>query len=96
MEVVIILAGGLLITGFLFSPILNEIKKMNLNVRLSALATDYIQNNRGKLSIANYVDTLLTKLATSENINAFINELNQLNNFDTYYVEEKNDINKNP
>ena len=69
---------------------------MNLNVRLSVEATDYIQSNRGKLSIANYVDTLLTKLATSENINAFINELNQLNNFDTYDVEEKNDINKNP
>ena len=70
--------------------------KMNINIRLSALATDYIQSNRGKLSIANYVDTLLTKLATSENINAFIDELNQLNNFDTYDVEEKNDINKNP
>lgn len=69
---------------------------MNLNVRLSALATDYIQNNRGRLSIANYVDTLLTKLATSENINAFINELNQLNNFDTYDVEGNNDSNKNP
>jgi hypothetical protein len=55
---------------------------MNINIRLSALATDYIQNNRGKLSIANYVDTLITKLATSENINVFIDELNQLNNFD--------------
>lgn len=69
---------------------------MNLNVRLSVEATDYIQSNRGKLSIANYVDTLLTKLATSENINAFINELNQLNNFDTYDVEGNNDSNKNP
>ena len=69
---------------------------MNLNVRLSVEATDYIQSNRGKLSIANYVDTLLTKLATSENINAFINELNNLNKLDTYDVEEKNDINKNP
>ena len=67
---------------------------MNLNVRLSALATDYIQNNRGKLSIANYVDTLITKLATSENINVFIDELNQLNNFDAYDVEGNNDSNK--
>ena len=69
---------------------------MNLNVRLSVEATDYIQSNRGKLSIANYVDTLLKKLATSENINAFINELNNLNKLDAYDVEEKNDINKNP
>ena len=69
---------------------------MNLNVRLSVEATDYIQSNRGKLSIANYVDTLLTKLATSENINAFINELNNLNKFDAYDVEGKNDSNKNP
>ncbi len=69
---------------------------MNLNVRLSVEATDYIQSNRGKLSIANYVDTLLTKLATSENINVFINELNNLNKFDAYDVEGKNDSNKNP
>lgn len=68
--------------------------KMNINIRLSALATDYIQNNRGKLSIANYVDTLITKLATSENINVFIDELNQLNNFDAYDVEGNNDSNK--
>lgn len=67
---------------------------MNINIRLSALATDYIQNNRGKLSIANYVDTLITKLATSENINVFIDELNQLNNFDAYDVEGNNDSNK--
>lgn len=68
---------------------------MNINIRLSALATDYIQNNRGKLSIANYVDTLITKLATSENINVFIDELNHLNNLDAYDVEGKNDSNKN-
>lgn len=68
--------------------------KMNINIRLSALATDYIQNNRGRLSIANYVDTLITKLATSENINVFIDELNQLNNFDAYDVEGNNDSNK--
>ena len=67
---------------------------MNINIRLSALATDYIQYNRGKLSIANYVDTLITKLATSENINVFIDELNQLNNFDAYDVEGNNDSNK--
>ncbi len=67
---------------------------MYINIRLSALATDYIQNNRGKLSIANYVDTLITKLATSENINVFIDELNQLNNFDAYDVEGNNDSNK--
>ena len=68
--------------------------KMNINIRLSALATDYIQNNRGKLSIANYVDTLLTKLATSENINVSIDDLKQLNNFDAYDVEGNNDSNK--
>lgn len=68
--------------------------KMNINIRLSALATDYIQNNRGKLSIANYVDTLITKLATSENINVFIDELNHLNNLDAYDVEGNNDSNK--
>lgn len=67
---------------------------MYINIRLSALATDYIQNNRGRLSIANYVDTLITKLATSENINVFIDELNQLNNFDAYDVEGNNDSNK--
>ena len=67
---------------------------MNINIRLSALATDYIQNNRGKLSIANYVDTLITKLATSENINVFIDELNHLNNLDAYDVEGNNDSNK--
>lgn len=68
--------------------------KMNINIRLSALATDYIQNNRGRLSIANYVDTLITKLATSENINVFIDELNHLNNLDAYDVEGNNDSNK--
>lgn len=67
---------------------------MYINIRLSALATDYIQNNRGKLSIANYVDTLITKLATSENINVFIDELNHLNNLDAYDVEGNNDSNK--
>ena len=67
---------------------------MYINIRLSALATDYIQNNRGRLSIANYVDTLITKLATSENINVFIDELNHLNNLDAYDVEGNNDSNK--